>query len=72
MALDRSILQRALLTVGLGLAAACATASLSQPVAEPVQGAPAEFRWLSDVVDGLRVERSSWETSSCPTSSARS
>lgn len=47
MALDRSILQRVLLTVGLGLAAACATAPLSQPVAEPVQGAPEEFRWLS-------------------------
>jgi hypothetical protein len=47
MALDRSILQRVLLTVGLGLAAACATASPSRPVAEPVPGAPEEFRWLS-------------------------
>ena len=45
--LDRSILQRVLLTVGLGLAAACATASLSRPVAELVPGAPEEFRWLS-------------------------
>ena len=45
MALDRSILQRVLLTVGLGLAAACATASAS-------------FRWPDGAVLSYVIETS--------------
>jgi len=46
MVFGRSSRQRLVLIVSLGCAAACATVPLSPPIAEPIQGAPEEFRWL--------------------------